>query len=242
MGPLFIIFVLFSPLWWALLLVASIGIMVSLELKENQGKWATGCLVTALVLLSIFGSPSIPELLMVNPLWFIGSFIAGYLVGSCCYALPRWWAFCHKKLDEYEQFKLEWLRSKGIADREIPENLKEEFFNYTVKECKDDYANRNGRKEWLTTSYQNLPNGTRKEINVIDPRPKPWNYSGKIFVWLAYWPWSLLLYVFHDMVKNLFIWIRRCLVDMMDGISKAVFKDVSNDFKFEKQPEYPAKG
>lgn len=224
------IFVLFSPLWWTLLLVASIGIIYSSELEENAGAWSTTCFVVAVALLCFFGQPTLPELLMVNPLWFIGACFGTYILGSCIYGLTRWWWFCCQKHDEYEQVKLTWLREKNVSDRDVPDALKTEFGDYLIEYCGTSVAMQKGHDKWKKSVWLDYAEGNRV---TIDPRIRPWDYANKIFLWMAYWPWSLFWTLCHDMIVNFFTWLRKSLVNMMDGISKSVFRNVGNDFKIE---------
>ena len=233
MAPLLVIFVLFSPLWWTLLLVASIGIIYSSELEENAGAWSTTCFVVALALLCFFGQPTIPELLMVNPLWFIGACAVTYIIGACCNGVGKWWWFCHKKHDEYEQVKLTWLREKNISDREVPDALKAEFGDYLIEYCGSSVAMRKGHDNWKKSIWTDDENGNRVEVKTIDPRIRPWDYANKIFIWMAYWPWVLFWTLTHDFLVNLFTGLRKMLTNMMDGISKSVFRNVGNDFRIE---------
>jgi hypothetical protein len=144
MAPLFVLFVLFSPLWWALLLVASIGIITSLELNENSGSWATACFAISLALLSFFGQPTIPALLVTNPLWFTLSIAGTYIVCAGVYGVAMWTWFVHKKRDTYEQIKLDWLRKHNVPNKEVPDALKANFGLYLLDSCD---------KSWIVSTW-----------------------------------------------------------------------------------------
>lgn len=221
MEPWFILFVLFSPLWWGLLVISSAAIIWSLENKEyGGGGWATTFLIATILALSFFGKPTLPAMLIANPIWVIGSIIVAYLAGGAFYSIIKWYFFCNRQLEDYEKVKLNWLQKRGVSGIEIPESLKAEYKKYII-----DY-----HSSWVLKSYVDGPNGTRKENYQINVRPRPWNHASQILLWMVYWPWSLIWSLLDDIVRGIFIRIRRALTNMMDNISKMVFKNVDSDF------------
>ena len=235
MVPFFVLFVLFGPLWWVLIAVASIAIITALEQEEAAGAWSTTVLVATIVLLSCFGQPTLPALIVANPLWVIGSFIACYLTGAAIYGLAEWWLFCHRVLEKYENVKLTWLRGKGISEKNVPENLTADFRQYLISNysssSRGSWVRRTGDEETIVDEK-----GREKTVPVylVEIRPRPWDYADKILLWMIYWPWSLFWSLFHNIIRSIFKRLRKALVTMMDNVSKAVFKNVDNDFVVKK--------
>lgn len=220
--PWLVFFVLFGPFWWGLIVLSSIAIICSLE--NDSGPWATTFLIATLLALTFFGQPTLPALILQNPFMVVGGFIFAYLVGGSIYGVVKWYLFCHKTLEEYEKVKLAWLRSNGVTSREVPDGLKFRFKQHIV----DNYS------KWTTNVYEDVVKEdgrtSRERVYKVEIRPRPWDHASQILLWMVYWPWSLIWSLFDDIVRGIFIRIRRGLVDMMDWISQIVFKNVDQDF------------
>lgn len=58
---------------------------------------------------------------------------------------------------------------------------------------------------------------------LADARPKAKEHSARLVGWIAYWPWSVLKFVFGDMVVRISKRIYQLLSDRYEAVSRSVF-------------------
>jgi hypothetical protein len=80
MEPFYVFFIMFSPLWWLLVLGACVAIIAALE--NERGTWATITLVSTLVLLNFFGTTPLLSWIVDKPWWFLGGIVGFFAVGG----------------------------------------------------------------------------------------------------------------------------------------------------------------
>jgi len=210
MEPLVLIFLMFGPLWWALLLVSSILIILSIEKDNSTG--ATITFLATIVLMTLCGNTPLITWVKTSPETVVMT-ILGYFVFGAAWGVWKWYLFSRKKLSAYEFEKKQWLHRKGVNTPEVPDEFKSEWSKYLL-----------GTDEW---SYQS---GDR--IRHIQLRPLAWQNKSRIIAWMTYWPWSFVWSLFDDLIKNSFLWIQTFLSKLMESISESVFKNTDKDLKF----------
>lgn len=211
------IFILFSPLWWALVVGGSALIIWALE--KEKGLLASVVLLASILAMTFFGNVPTFAWIAANPLLFTGIAV-GYVAVGAGWGLVRWWAFNSHILEEYEEDKMEWLHARGVNDLIVPDNLKAAW-------------NENLKK--YNSRWSKDVNGERKIV--IDPYW--WDYKNQIATWMAIWPWSFAWYVVHHFVKDVFKRIQRWLSSVMERITKFVFRNVHKDYEVPVVPEKP---
>lgn len=198
------------------MLLMSICIIWALE--EEKAGWATFTLAVTLAACIWLGDTGLIEFLSswTNILTLAGVYFgAGILWGFI-----KWCLFLTKRLDEYETLKVKFLHEHGIEDtKEVPNNLKKDWKDHCISNGYSDPADR----------YN-----TEKKVQV---RPRAWQHKGKILTWMCYWPWSLLWSLLDDVVKAIWRRLYRYIGDMLENMSKRVFKNVDADFEESKPLE-----
>ena len=226
MEPLYVLFIMFSPLWWLLILGASVAIICSLEyetrhyetLDDNRcyggGTWATITLVTTLLLLNFFSTTPLLTWISVYRYEFLAG-VLGYFVGGAIWGVCKWYFFNKNRYEKYELEKRTWLHNKGYTGTEIPDNLKAAW---------TDYLKGSSTWSYSTDRYSS------KDTRVVQIKLQSWQHKSRISMWMTYWVWSLAWSLLDDIVKNAFRKIQQHLTGLMESITNRVFKGVENDY------------
>lgn len=209
------IFILFSPLWWALVVGGSALIIWALE--KEKGLLASVVLLASILAMTFFGNVPTFAWIVANP-WSFAAAAGIYLAAGALWGLIRWWIFNNHVLEEYEEDKMEWLHARGVNDLIVPEKLKADWNKELL-----NYASR-----WSKTIA-----GEQKIV--IEPRW--WDHKNKIATWMAIWPWSMAWYVVANFVKDVFKRIQRWLSSVMERITKFVFRNVHKDYELPVLPD-----
>jgi len=208
MEPFYVLFIMFSPLWWLLIIGACAAIIFALE--NERGLWATITLVTTLVLLNFFGTTPILSWIRDEP-WYFLSGVVGFFVVGGIWGVIKWYFFNTERLEKYEIEKRNWLHDHGVTSKEIPEDKKVEWIKFLQKSS-----------IW---SYSPRYSGDR----VINVAPLVSQHLSTISMWMTYWPWSMLWSLFDDVIRNIFRKIQRQLNGLMESITNRVFHNVDSD-------------
>jgi len=233
--PWIAIFVLGAPWFWLLAIVA--GCMIIWALESESGAWATTVLFIFGLLVVFFG-PGVEWMKWVasNP-WTILWCILGYIALGGVWGVIKWYFYSSSKTDEFEDYKIAWLRSKGIKDkRKVPKHLENEWTTYVCDQGRWGHWEYTDDDEFSPGGGRTPPK-KRKRQPVLDA-PRAWNNKARITRWMAYWPFSVIWTMLDDVIKKIFRTIQRWLGDLMDKITDIVWRDVSSDFGItEEKPE-----
>ena len=197
-------------------------------LEFERGIGATAAMVVWFFMFISFGNGlEIMALIAENPtmpLW-IG---AAYLIVGMFWSLAKWRMFAKDKLDEYEAYKINWLKSQGFEDVEaLSQSVKEKF-----------------RKHLSTSSQFGYLDGhdeLGKPLYKVRIRPLAREHKARITTWIAHWPLSLVWSILDDFVRRICRWIAEQLRDVMDGITGGVYRDAEKElFEDDNTPAPPA--
>lgn len=165
--------------------------------------WATFSILFVLGLLQLSGH-EIFQYMAANPLTIlIGA--AAYFGAGTFWAVCRWYFYVKHELEKYMEFKRKWLDDHDVDGNEIPEALKTKF-----KEC---------ISRWNHDGYT---------VN-FELRPRVGTHKARIYLWIAYWPWSLLWTIINDPVRKVCREIYDSIRGFLQRISDRVWAGVNND-------------
>jgi hypothetical protein len=145
-----------------------------------------------------------------NPLIAIGGVLGFFAIGTV-WAIVRWRVFLDTNKRRLRRKKAEFIRNKKLeikAIDPIPEEHKVEYARF-VKET----------------------NWREKAIAV---NPQIGEHKTSIYIWIAYWPFSMLWTVINDPVKRIVLTIYEGLAEWLQGMSDKVFADDKQDFEIKK--------
>jgi len=224
-------FLMFSPLWWLLIIGSVIGMGYSLERRE-KGVWAGAVLLTTILLITLAGDTPLLALIGALPWWGYLVLIGGYIVAGALWGIFRWGLYTNKKKAEYDTNKLEWLREHGVnAGRDVPDNLKKEY---------NDFLSSDNRYSYSITKKVKKPGATYYETvteRIIQIRPLAWRNWHRIGNWMGYWWASIIWWVFADAFQFAFRYVRHYLSGFLEAISIRQFKGVEADYAVPVEPE-----
>ena len=139
----------------------------------------------------------------------IGYAIGGYFVLGTVWAVIKWWFYVRAMRRKYDEFKRVFLKSHEIEGNVIPDNLKERWAE-DLRGC----------------SY-----GDDK----IEVRPEVTNHKARIYLWMAYWPWSCVWTVINDPIKRVFTEIYAQIRATLQRISDHVWAGTEGDLPSRKK-------
>jgi hypothetical protein len=203
------LFVFGSVGFWILL--AAVSCLFICLLEYRKGGWATVALIATLVLLYWLGNLRFAWVIH-HPLQTAGYFVA-YLVLGTGWAIFKWWRFVRNLAHGCRDLLMDFLRHHAIVEKTVPENLKDEW------------------KEWVSKEprYHKL-NLQTNENGVVPPHPN--DHKEEIYLWMAFWPWSVLWFILDEPIRKIFRTIYRRIREYLVAISQREFKDVKTDFNF----------
>lgn len=207
--PWIAFFVLLSPWWWVLMVLASCLLIYSLERQSGQG--AAIILIGTLLLMTFFGEVQWLKWIAANPLKVL-SWIGIYIVSGAIWGVVKWFMYVSQRSEEYESEKLSFLKRHNVEGHEVPVELKRKWRQHLLNSVK-----------WTTVRGFDMKSTLRIQ-------PVAWENKGKIVTWMTYWPWSLLWAVTNDMVQKVFRTLQRWLGSFMDRISAWVFRGTEKDY------------
>lgn len=214
-ASMFLIFTLFSPLWFVLIFLSSCFIICSLEYDNSGG--ATATFIGTILLLTFLGDLKPIAWIAANP-WGFLSIIGLYFVIGAIWGVIKWTFYNYKRLEQYENEKSQFLRNHGVLNtKTVPENLKVDWNKYLTESS-----------IWRISYTVGWGNPKQYKIQIA---PIPWENKNRILTWMIYWPWSLLWSLLDDLVRNIFKRIQRMLNSFMEWISHIIFKHVENDYE-----------
>lgn len=129
MEPVILLFLLFSPVWWLVIVGASVLIMLASE-KQSPG-WATTAFLVAVGVLVLFSDTPLVALTLSNPKYAV-AFVLCYLTIGTGWGIAHWYWYCLERLDAYNDTKRKWLESRGVS--EMNADLKSKWAEFVKTE------------------------------------------------------------------------------------------------------------
>lgn len=151
--------------------------------------------------------------------WF-ASLIAviSYFVIGAGWSVFKWWLYVNDKFDAYTDFKIAWLKEKGLPIAgPVPEELRPEWVDYI------DDKNRS-RFRW-----------DDEESKITSEPPSARMNKDRIVCWMSFWPASMLWSVLNDMIVRIFNEIYRWISVTLQQISDRAFSDVKAELPTKEQ-------
>jgi len=194
--------------FWALVGVFTIALICAIE--WDKGVFATVLLIGSAALLQFAFHVPIFQYIWENPLASVGWFFGWFAVGTV-YAMTRWELFIRNQRHGYDELKAKFLTKNHVDPTlaVIPLELRGDWKQYSRR---------------LISSTEDYPQGV-----VVFPRPG--QYKSRIYMWIAYWPWSLLWTAINDPVRKLVKGIYRSIASFLERRSKRVFAGTEQDFQ-----------
>lgn len=231
--PWITIFILYSPAWWLLTILAVIAITTAID--HDNGFMATFTFIATIILMTGFGTLPLIEY-ATNHGWQLLSIIAGYiLIGGPIGGITRWYTHVHDELEKYENTKQDWLHNQKIDNTEIPPEKKIDWLVYASEQftwikIKGDriYDQRERTEKYYPET-----------VKILQSHPQAWDNKAKIITWMTYWPFTLTWLLLDDIVTKLFKIIQQKLANLMDQISRHIFRRVQDDFNLPNQFKLP---
>ena len=215
-SPIYMIFVFLGPLWWTLVFSSCVGIIYFLE----NGKGTVSFFVLLATLAAMVGLGNTPLISFVqeNPNACIAFLLSYFLIGAI-WCIIRWKFFVKKKLSEYNELKINWLKEQGSATTEVPEELKGKWYDVLYKNSAYSYE-----------TNVRLPNSYTYE-RAICIRPMASRNKARIGNWIGYWPWSLVWWILADAITSIVDEITYYIMGWLEEISIRQFKSTEDDYR-----------
>jgi len=217
-GPFFMIFVFLGPLWWILTL-ASCGFII-FNLEKERGIASGLILLATLAAMVLLGDTPIISYCQENKL-FLPLFGLGYFIIGAIWGIIRWKLFVNKKYNKYIDYRSEWLKGQGINSTELPDNLKEKWYNHLITSSSEYSYETSVRKTGVTYGYE----------RAICVRPIAMRNKASIGNWVGYWPWSFAWWLLADAVTAIVNEVTNSIMGFLEKISIGKFQSVESDWK-----------
>jgi len=192
--------------FWFWMLIAAEIIMLFVFIDNENGVGATISVVAFGALLQWFGNVDIIHYVQGHPL-FILSCAGAYFALGAVWGVIKWWIFCRDRLEEYEEAREKFLKSKGqpTGTKVVPPELRPEWRNYLDR-----------NKDYRTGDNLSVP-------------PQVRTHKAKIMRWMTFWVVSIIWSFINDFVKRIFRTIYQRLSTFLQRISDNMFGTVKDD-------------
>jgi len=202
------LFVIGSLGFWVLLLIEAVLLVALIE--WGKGLFATLSLLASLLLLHILGDTNVLGFANHNPLLLVFGFI-GYFATGTLWSIARWWLFVRYLRQRYDETRADFCHQHDI-DGSIPDSLQ--------------------------AAWQEQLQGPTNRRRMIEIPPRVRQHRGRIMMWMAYWPWSVVWTILHDPVRKAFKIILHHIHDYLQEISNKAFQGIEDDLR-KRQPKQP---
>jgi hypothetical protein len=189
--------------FWIFLVLISCVLFYCAE--KDMGGLATVTLIGSMCFLNWCCDVPVFVYMYHNP-WSILPGLVGYFVLGTVWSVIKWIFYVKDQREKYDDLK------QGFID-----SFKLEI---SVKDPIPDAQ----KQDWLNCIRANTYEG-------LDVHPKIKQHKIRVYIWIAYWPWSLIWTVINDPVRKILNRIYRNIAEWMQSISDRYFKDTKQDFK-----------
>lgn len=201
--------------FWIMALVVCLVMIVFIE--SDWSGWATITFLWIGAFLYFTGNLH-PGWILEHP--FLGvAYFFGYFAIGTTWALYRWWRFVVRIADKYIDKKRRFLQNQGLSGEVIPANL----WNTWIHSL--DIFNQRGPDVWQVylAGYKLKINST----GIVPPDPA--EHKSSIYMWILFWPWSMVGYILDEPVRRLLRWIFRRIRTRLEKISAYAFRGINTD-------------
>lgn len=186
--------------FWALVVGTNVGIIASVD--DDRDGWATFLVVSTLAVLQFFFGVPVLGWILANPQWLLAA-AGAYLATGAAWSVARWWFHVRKMRRKYDEFRKKFVINNQLAtwasDTPVPNELKQKFWNEA-----------------------------RYDDN-IEFRPRVTDHKAQIYVWLAFWPWSLAWTIINDPVRRACEEVYDMIKSTLQRISDRVWAGTESD-------------
>jgi hypothetical protein len=187
--------------FWALLAIEMVLLLVWIEL-EHAG-WATFSALAAIAVLQLCGV-DILRPMAANP-GLTACLVGGYFLVGTLWSVCKWYLYVREQRRLYDEFKAEWFRANGVT--------------YSAPGFEG------------TACPAELSEAFKRAVRSRHAKPQVGDHKARIYLWIAYWPWSALWTVINDPVRKLLREIYNLIHKFLQRISDKAWADVEDDFK-----------
>ena len=194
---MFELFVVGTFWFWALVAVEIVLLFMFVEYENGVG--ATISVLIFGAALQWFGDVDIIGYILSNPLRLL-AVVASYFLLGAIWGTAKWWIHVRDRLEEYEELRDEYLRSKGLPPGT---NVPAQF-----------------RREWKEKLERNR---SYRDSRTLADVPRARDNKARIMRWMSFWPVSLLWSFLDDFVKRVFRSIYYRIANMLQRIADNIF-------------------
>lgn len=189
----------FGTFWFWSLLIVA-NIVLLFTIEYHRSFLATFTTAIFLAILHFWGGISVFSYLLQHPMQALVCFI-GYFVTGSLWAIAKWWFHITSERRRYNERKQEFCERNGLAyENPIPAGH---------------------REKWLVE--------VNRHGSSIEMVPKAHNHKAEIYLWITWWPWSMVWTLINDPVRRLCRFIYFKLAGTFNEMSKRVFTGTEND-------------
>jgi hypothetical protein len=191
---------LFAYGFWELGILGLILWGIITALVENEhGIWAVVTMIAALFSYNALAKAHLLDLVKDHP-WKTAAYLLSYFVLGFFWSFFKWGLFLKSRLNNYNDFKAEYLRSHGKTE--------------LTPEVIEDFKTRLG--QWASS----------KKIEIT---PKVDDHMGDLVRWASFWPWSVFWFVINNPIRRLYESAFRLFHGALQGLSDRMFAHVEKE-------------
>lgn len=166
----------------------------------KSGGLATMLVVFVLCLLQWYGDIHVFTFIFENPLICVLLGV-GYFATGTAWSVVKWWFYVKQQKRLYDEVRHRFCIDKNLDENNpIPDDFKDAFKSYCV------YNSR------------------------IEICPQVSNHKSDVFLWIGYWPWSMLWTILNDPITRLIKNIYHMISGFLQKISNSIFAGTERDF------------
>lgn len=191
--------------FWALVVIEIVLLFLFVEWENGVG--ATVSLLVFGAALQFFGDTDILGYVMSNPVQLLIIAAAYFAIGAV-WSIIKWYIFCKDRLEEYNELKSEFLRSKGLPEK-VSDPIPVEYRTEWKKKLED---RRNYRSDRL-----------------LSEAPLVRHHKAQVLRWMSFWPISVIWSLINDFVKRVCKSIYLRIAKFLQRVSDNIFSGVQGD-------------
>lgn len=212
-------FLAVGTLWWFLLTIAAAVTVFSVVLNS---RWIAGAfsILAYLSVLQWGSGVKVFDSVWSNP-GMAALLIAVYIVAGVFWSFVRWWLYVRK-----------WARvprAYHTMETGLFSGTLEQYKEHCHKVMYKAVSKAESRAQNAGVSLDpDLPKNIEHWEKILESvRPKAVENKSEIATWILYWPLSVLISLFEDLLKEVARWIVERFKHIYEAISKSALKGVS---------------
>lgn len=185
---------------WLFLLMYVLPFLVLTVLVEAEFfGWATFAMIVSISISGCLHYADILPFVKMHGLYCLEGILA-YVAAGVTWSFIKWFLFLMKFRSIFRDFKIDYVKTLGLpAGSNVPEDKLK------------DFKNQLGFKHVNGYSLTEVPSAA--------------DSKGKIVAWMAFWPCSIIGYVFNDPVRRLFNAIFMALKNSYQKMANHIISD-----------------